>query len=207
MMYIYIYINFSRITNVYRFPELTLVIGKFFPERAFFQIICAIAAGVRLSLVVIWFMLTKSATSRVPMMVCIAGLLRTAALGGLVYVPVVDDHDTHDLFLTIYLMFTMAWFFGIIHLSDRQSQSRVYRKRVLRWYFVLFIPLVHYFTQHRFYQVPGALSKYSFFEYVFVALDLLFDLVGVVEFEGVEVRVYKGGPDDGLARPAKKFFV
>ena len=66
------------------------------------------------------------------MMVCIAGLLRTAALGGLVYVPVVDDHDTHDLFLTIYLMFTMAWFFGIIHLSDRKSQSRVYRKRVLR---------------------------------------------------------------------------
>lgn len=184
------------------------MIGKFFPERALFQIVCAVASGVRLAMIIIWFLLTRSVTSRVPTMVFITGLLRTAALGGLVYVPTIDDHDTHDLFLATYLTFTAVWFFGIIHLTGRDSKSRVYRKRVLRWYFVMFIPLVHYFTQHRFYQVPGALSKYSFFEYILVALDLLFDLVGVVEFEGMELRVYKNLPVGGeLPRPTKKFFV
>lgn len=141
-------------------PSVTRVIGSYFPERALFQVVSAIASGVRFALVVIWYLIFKSEKSRVPLWIFIAGILRTSALGGLVYIPVKDDHDTHDLCLTVYLSLTLVWFFSLIHLSGTTvaaSKAHVYRKRIARWYCVLFIPMMHYFTQYRLYQVAGGM--------------------------------------------------
>ena len=161
-------------------------------------------------MIIIWYLLFKSEDSRVPLWIFIAGILRACALGGIIYIPAVDDHDPHDLCLTIYLSMTFVWFFTLLNVigTNGNAKSHLYRKRILRWYCILFVPMMHYFTQHRIYQVAGgkcemvylhgikeltsylAYSKYSIFEWIVIGLDLLYDCVAVFEFDSLEVRVY-----------------
>lgn len=173
-------------------PSVTTAIGSYFPERSAFQFVAALVSGVRITFVIIWYLLIRSPSSRVPQWVFVTGILRTCAVGGIIYVPSVDDHDMHDIFLTAYLSLTLVWFWSMVHLSQSKAQEKthLYRTRIAKWYCLLFIPLLHYFTQHRLYQVPGAYSKYAIFEWLAVALDLLFDAVATVEFESLELRVY-----------------
>lgn len=190
-------------------PSVTTIVGRYFPERAAFQLVAAITGGIRFTVVVIWYLLIRpdpidsssdlsKFNSRVPVLVFSVGLLRAFALGGLIYIPVVDDHDMHDFCLTVYLSLTLVWFFSLIQLTKRAGNgvSSMYRRRIAMGYCVLFVPLLHYFTQHKLYQVAGAYSKYAVFEWIALALDLGFDLVAVVEFEGLEIRVY--AVDGGL---------
>lgn len=144
-------------------------------------------------MLVIWYLLFRDEKSRTPLWLFIAGLCRTAALAGMIYIPAVDDHDTHDYCLTIYLSLTLVWFFGLIDQTKRTKNNNkaiLYRKRIAYTYCAMFIPLLHYFTQHRMYQVPGASSKYAFFEWISIALDLLYDCVATLEFDSLELRVY-----------------
>lgn len=63
------------------------------------------------------------------------------------------------------------------------------RKRIAWIYALMIIPLVHYMIQRRVYRVPGSFSKYAFFEWITIVLDISFDAVSTVEFEGLELRV------------------
>lgn len=158
-----------------------------------FQFVAAVISGVRLTIVAVWYLLTRSPSSRRPEWILLAGVLRTGALGGIIYVPAVDDHNTHDKFLTAYVSLTLVWFWNVLRFTQGNKaleKAHSYRKRIAIAYCVFFVPLIHYLTQYRIYQVPGAYSKYAFFEWASVALDLAFDCVSTIEFENLELRVY-----------------
>lgn len=79
--------------------------------------------------------------------------------------------------------------------DDRRSKTRKptagfsARRKIALAYSLLVIPLIHYMMQHRVHRIPGSYSKYAIFEWLAIILDVAFDAVSTVEFEGLELRV------------------
>lgn len=268
-------------------PSMLTVISQFFPERALFQITAALASSFHIAMVFIWYYLTRPSSvaqntdgsarlksshyqlkdvtdifsGKLPNFIFLAGIVRTIFLAGIIYIPLPDDHDTHDFCLAGYLLMTTAWFYGMLKftsgdksiadsdvmiLSDemkkiidnfgvepeasatlplhnddgtwtdlgeekksevdeiarlraevngRRNKQRLptagfsSRKKIAFAYASLAIPLVHYMIQHRVYRTAGSYSKYAIFEWVAIVLDVAFDAVSALEFEGLELRV------------------
>ena len=81
--------------------------------------------------------------------------------------------------------------FGVIFFTKDSSDQKTLKKRtiILRLFIFTFVPLGHYFIQHRVYQKQGAYSKYALFEWLLVIQDIYFDSLNVMEFQGVEIIV------------------
>lgn len=275
--FIGMYLHYSKLIEAQGanewLPSGLVLIGQYFPERSIFQITAAIASSFHIAIVLIWYYITKSETSKLPGLICIAGVIRSICLTGIIYIPTPDDHDTHDMCLAGYLLMTAAWFYGMLKFSSGSSRSSsasvlqledaysttqdsdsepesllprhykddikfkarerlagnsgstpteedstvnqpnpeafiqssikkaindvrrpptngyLIRKRVAMAYFFVSILLGHYMIQKRVYRVEGVLSKYAFFEWIAIFLDIAFDAVSVLEFEGLELRV------------------
>lgn len=231
-------------------PSCMLIVGGFFPERAIFQILAAVASSSHLTIIFLWYLITRSKKSKLPEFICFSGLVRTAFLAGIIYVPSPDDHELHDICVAGYLFMTFIWFQGLLKFSSGSSQLTLesglglslpkhkqdvgensddstivstdkedekmesylhqqerlrlqngdsnskkptsgyaIRKQLAAAYYILFIPLCHYMLQYRVYRVPGSYSRYAFFEWVAVLLDIGFDAVSALEFDGLEFRV------------------
>jgi Frag1/DRAM/Sfk1 family len=128
------------------------------------------------------------------------GLFRTVACGGWTYVTSTDDHDWHDIFMISYLVATLPWTLGCIALSPPNPMAIKWRKRFGGAFFAMLVPLVYYFIQHKVHRVPGgkcltffgfanfsAYTKYAFFEWSLVLLDVAFDACTVYDFESLEI--------------------
>lgn len=249
-----IFLHYSKIVELQGpgewLPSSMLIIGRFFPERAVFQILAALASSSHLTIILLWYLITRSRKSKFPEFICFSGLVRTAFLAGIIYVPSPDDHELHDVCVAGYLFMTFIWFQGLLRFSsgssqltletglglslpnhsqdvgknadspptastdkeDEKMESYLYqqekallhngdanlrkptsgyaiRKQLATAYYILFIPLCHYMLQYRIYRNEGSYSKYAFFEWMAVFLDIGFDAVSALEFDGLEFRV------------------
>ncbi|KAK7033044.1 protein cwh43 [Favolaschia claudopus] len=153
------------------FPSVSATIGDWYPERNIFQLLIAFTSGPRLGLVAFEYLLhSTNSSSPFPLVTLTSGLLRTITCGGWVYITSSDDGEVHDFFMISYLVLTIPWMWGCTTFN----------------FFLSLIPLVYFYLQHKLHRVPGAYTRYSFFEWGLIALDLMFD-----SFTEEELRLRK----------------
>ncbi|CAI7649064.1 unnamed protein product [Penicillium bialowiezense] len=176
------------------FPSVSATIGDRYPERSFFQVFIAITSGPRFALVFLWYILTSRPNSTLPKIVAGVGIFRTLTCGGWTYVTSTDDHDWHDIFMISYLVATLPWTLGCLALSPNNRRAVKYRKIMASLFFGTLVPLIYYFIQHKVHKVPGAYTKYAFFEWSLILFDVGFDAITALDFESFElvVRDVKG---------------
>ncbi|KAI9717253.1 MAG: hypothetical protein M1828_007274 [Chrysothrix sp. TS-e1954] len=171
------------------FPSVSATIGDRYPERSVFQVFIAITSGPRFLLVGLWYLLTVRPNSTLPKVVARFGVFRTLTCGGWTYVTSTDDHDWHDIFMISYLVATIPWTFGCIASSPPNAQAIRYRKILAGLFFGTLVPLVYFFIQHKVHKTPGAYTIYAFFEWSLVLLDVAFDAVTALDFDGLELVI------------------
>ncbi|KAF7169637.1 hypothetical protein CNMCM6106_004494 [Aspergillus hiratsukae] len=171
------------------FPSVSATIGDRYPERSFFQVFIAITSGPRFALVFLWYLLTARPNSTLPKIVAGVGLFRTFTCGGWTYVTSTDDHDWHDIFMISYLVATLPWTLGCLALSPNNRRAVKYRKIMAGLFFGTLVPLIYYFIQHKVHKVPGAYTKYAFFEWSLILFDVGFDAVTALDFDAFEIVV------------------
>ncbi|KAL1303139.1 hypothetical protein AAFC00_006571 [Neodothiora populina] len=171
------------------FPSVSATIGDRYPERSVFQVFIALTSAPRFLLVILWYILTARPNSSLPKFVFGVGVFRTLTCGGWTYVTSTDDHDWHDIFMISYLVATLPWTIGCLALSPNNPKAIFYRKVFAGSFFATLIPLVYFFIQHKVHRVPGAYTIYAFFEWSLVLLDVAFDAVTALDFNGLELVV------------------
>ncbi|OLL24296.1 Protein cwh43 [Neolecta irregularis DAH-3] len=172
------------------FPSVSAAIGDWFPERNLFQLLIAVAAGPRFALVLLWFILARRRSPVLASAIAIIGVLRSFFCGGWVYITSTDSHHWHDVFMIGYLILTLPWTIGILSLTpSTEPKSIYYRKLYSGLFFGSLLPLIYYFVQHKVHRVPGAYTRYAFFEWTLVILDVLYDSVTYHEFRGVSLQI------------------
>ncbi|KAJ6115681.1 hypothetical protein N7523_006098 [Penicillium sp. IBT 18751x] len=176
------------------FPSVSATIGDRYPERSFFMVFIAITSGPRFLLVFLWYVLSARPNYTLPKIVAGVGIFRTLTCGGWTYVTSTDDHDWHDIFMISYLVATLPWTLGCLALSPNNRRAVKYRKIMASLFFGTLVPLIYYFIQHKVHKVPGAYTRYAFFEWSLVLFDVGFDAITALDFEGFEfvVRDVKG---------------
>ncbi|KAK0235644.1 Frag1/DRAM/Sfk1 family-domain-containing protein [Armillaria nabsnona] len=172
------------------FPSVSATIGDWYPERNLFQILIALTSGPRFGLVAAQYLLHRSPQSTLPVLVFISGLVRTLSCGGWVYITSSDDHDVHDFFMITYMVCNIPWMLGGIACTPQQS-TRIRKKRrlVATAFFTSIIPLVYFFIQHKVHRIPGAYTRYSFFEWGLIFFDVLYDSIAEAEFKDAALQI------------------
>lgn len=175
------------------FPSVSATIGDRYPERSIFQVLIAVTSGPRFALVALWYLLTAQNGTFAPKFVAFVGLTRTFLCGGWVYVTSTDDHGWHEIFMILYLVFTLPWTLGCIALSPMNKKAIKHRKILAGLFFGTLVPLIHYFIQHKVHRVPGAYTKYAFFEWSLILFDIGFDFATAYDFAGLDLRIVDVG--------------
>ncbi|KAF8588899.1 hypothetical protein K439DRAFT_1334281 [Ramaria rubella] len=165
-------------------PSVSATIGDWYPERSVFQILIALTAGPRFMLIFCWWLLTRSTASSFPTLVAISGVVRTFSCGGWVYITSSDDHVAHDILMISYMILNLPWMIGSI-LCTPKPNTVTRRHR----FFLLIVPMVYLFIQHKVQRVPGAYTKYSLCEWLLILADVWFDSITAKDFSVLEVRV------------------
>ncbi|KAI9567300.1 Frag1/DRAM/Sfk1 family-domain-containing protein [Boletus coccyginus] len=163
------------------FPSVSATIGDWYPERNVFQILIAITSGPRFALVFLQYLMTRTSRSTLPRWVFLTGIIRTLACGGWVYITSNDDHDAHDVLMVLYIVCNVPWMLGGI-MTTPTNHVQV-RKRRFSSFFALIIPLVYFFIQHKVHRIPGAYTRYAFFEWGLIFLDVLYDSISGADFK------------------------
>ncbi|KAF9039713.1 hypothetical protein BDZ89DRAFT_1060854 [Hymenopellis radicata] len=164
------------------FPSVSATIGDWYPERNVFQILIALASGPRFGLVALQYYLHRSK------LLLITGLVRTLSCGGFVYITSSDDHDVHDICMITYMLSNIPWMLGGIWCTQN-NVVRKRRQRVATVFFVSLIPLVYFFVQHKVHRIPGAYTRYSFFEWGLIFFDVLYDSLSEREFKDASLQI------------------
>lgn len=157
------------------FPSVSATIGDWYPERNFFQLLIAINSGPRFALIAFGYILNRQAfpSSALPAALSVVGVLRTLTCGGWVYITSSDDHDVHDVLMVLYIVLNLPWMLGNIRLS--QGEARSQRIRVASLFWLSLLPMIYFFVQHKVHLIPGAYTRYAFFEWSLILFDILFD--------------------------------
>ncbi|KAF9485261.1 hypothetical protein BDN70DRAFT_871674 [Pholiota conissans] len=175
------------------FPSVSATIGDWFPERSVFQFLIALASGPRFALVFLQYFVQHASRPTLSTVLFFSGLVRTLSCGGWVYVTSSDAHDMHDFMMILYMVCNIPWMLGGIAATNSARVS-VLRKRKLiaAAFFVSLIPLVYFFVQHKVHRIPGAYTRYAFFEWGLVFFDVLYDSITEQEFReaGLQISIF-----------------
>ncbi|KAK9495605.1 Frag1/DRAM/Sfk1 family-domain-containing protein [Lipomyces doorenjongii] len=170
------------------FPSVSATIGDRYPERSVFQIFIAVTAGPRFALIFLTYLVNAKPGAFFPKVHAVVGLIRTFTCGGWVYITSTDDHDWHDIFMIAYMLLTIPWTIGGIKISAK-GKALKWRKFFGIGFYVMIIPLVYFFIQHKINHVPGAYTTYAFCEWSLIFFDIAYDAVSVFDFSAFEIRV------------------
>ncbi|KAG6370471.1 Frag1/DRAM/Sfk1 family-domain-containing protein, partial [Boletus reticuloceps] len=199
------------------FPHVTLQHWRLYPERNVFQILIAITSGPRFALVFLQYFITRTSRSPLPLWIFFVGIVRTLACGGWVYITSNDDHDAHDVLMILYIVCNAPWMLGgimntppnhvqvrkrrfvLLFFSCNSSLERRYSRKSLSSvahiqssFFALIIPLVYFFIQHKVHRIPGAYTRYAFFEWGLIFLDVLYDSISGADFKLCNLQIAIG---------------
>lgn len=172
------------------FPSVSATIGDRYPERSVFQVFIACTSGPRFLLVFLNFIISYRKKLILPYVLLLSGLARTFTCGGWVYITSTDDHDWHDIFMIGYIVLTIPWTVTVSVLSPKGSTIRRGRVFTAATFFLMLVPLVYWFIQHKVHVRPGAYSYYSYIEWSLVLLDVAFDTWSIVDFAQIELRFF-----------------
>ncbi|KAF9579831.1 hypothetical protein BGW38_003748 [Lunasporangiospora selenospora] len=183
------------------FPSVSATTGDWYPERNICQILIALTAGPRLVLCYLWYLLIvrnvpPQGSLRFAKFLLTNDIIRTVACGGWVFVTSTDDHDIHDVAMMIYLFCTVPHVIGTIKSAPQNRRAQKYRRIFAYTFFGALVPMIYYFIQHNVHRVPGAYTKYAFFEWSLIISDLAFDAVCMIDFQTFELRVVDVGMSD-----------
>ncbi|OAX36230.1 hypothetical protein K503DRAFT_867724 [Rhizopogon vinicolor AM-OR11-026] len=175
------------------FPSVSATIGDWYPERNVFQILIALTSGPRFILVSLQYFLTQSPNTSWPGFLFVVGIIRTLLCGGWVYITSNDDHDVHDVLMIMYILSNVPWMWGgVLCTPIGHAKARRQRRYVATGFFALTIPMVYFFIQHKVHRVPGAYTRYSFFEWSLILLDVLFDSIAELDFKDSNLQIVLG---------------
>ncbi|KAI0366313.1 hypothetical protein BV20DRAFT_952512 [Pilatotrama ljubarskyi] len=180
------------------FPSVSATIGDWYPERNIFQILIAINSGPRFVLVALQYYLQRSPTSSIPGFLLLVGILRTLSCGGWVYITSSDDHDVHDVLMISYIVLNAPWMFGSIACTP-PSHTASRRRR----FFAAIVPMLYFFIQHKVHRVPGAYTRYSFFEWALILLDVAYDSSAELDFNAADLKITVGTIVSGTSEADK----
>ncbi|KAK9235791.1 Frag1/DRAM/Sfk1 family-domain-containing protein [Lipomyces kononenkoae] len=170
------------------FPSVSAAIGDRYPERSVFQIFIAVTAGPRFALIFLTYLVNAKPGAFFPKVHAVVGLIRTFTCGGWVYITSTDDHDWHDIFMIAYMLLTIPWTIGGINISAKGKELK-WRKFFAIGFYVMIIPLIYFFIQHKVHHIPGAYTTYAFCEWSLIFFDIAYDSVSVLDFSAFEIRV------------------
>ncbi|KAF9234613.1 Frag1/DRAM/Sfk1 family-domain-containing protein [Melanogaster broomeanus] len=174
------------------FPSVSATIGDWYPERNIFQILIAMTSGPRFALVFLQYLLSRSPLLSLSGWVLLTGILRTLACGGWVYITSNDHHDVHDVLMLLYIVLNVPWMLGgIVCTPVGHVQAR---KRRFVFFFVSIIPMIYFFIQHKVHRIPGAYTRYSFFEWGLILLDVLYDSILEMDFKNSNLQAKASRP-------------
>lgn len=171
------------------FPSVSATIGDRYPERSVYQLLIALTSSSRFVLCFLTYYLTNAPGARLPFVLLIVGVLRTFSCGGWTYVTSTDDHDSHDIFMILYIVLTLPYTIMRTVLTPKGTRVRTLRIVVASLFFGAIVPLVYLFIQHKVHRVPGAYTIYAFVEWSLVFLDILFDSLAAYDLPSLEIVV------------------
>ncbi|KAG1821921.1 Frag1/DRAM/Sfk1 family-domain-containing protein [Suillus subaureus] len=172
------------------FPSVSATIGDWYPERNIFQILIALTSGPRFALVSLQYFVRRSPSTSWPGFLFAVGIIRTLMCGGWVYITSNDDHDMHDLLMITYILCNVPWMWGgVLCTPFGHVKARQQRRYLATGFFVLIIPMIYFFVQHKIYRIPGAYTRYSFFEWSLILLDVLFDSITELDFKTSNLQI------------------
>ncbi|CAG8533236.1 8088_t:CDS:2, partial [Scutellospora calospora] len=176
------------------FPSVSATTGDWYPERAVFQIIIALASGPRFMLVFLWFLLiTKShptGSLGFAKFLLVIGLIRTFSCGGWVYITSSDDHDVHDIAMITYLICTLPWMLGVLSTTPQISYNSLkYRRWLCIAFFATLVPMIYFYIQHKVHRIKTAYTYYSFFEWSLILYDVAFDSITSFDFKSFQLAI------------------
>ncbi|KAF9036160.1 Frag1/DRAM/Sfk1 family-domain-containing protein [Panaeolus papilionaceus] len=174
------------------FPSVSATIGDWYPERNIFQILIALTAGPRFALVFLQYYIHHSYAPTASTWVFLSGLVRTLSCGGWVFITSSDDHGVHDFMMILYMVCNIPWMLlGIVATPSTRTSVRRQRQLIATLFFVTIGPLVFFFIQHKVHRMPGAYTRYAFFEWGLIVFDVMYDSIAQQEFQesGLEIAL------------------
>jgi len=110
-----------------------------------------------------------------------------------VYITSTDDHDAHDVLMIGYIVLNIPWMFGTIACTSvSNTQARRMRRAMATAFFTAMIPMIYFFIQHKVHRVPGAYTRYSFFEWGLILFDVMFDSAAELEVKAADLKIAVG---------------
>ncbi|KJA22967.1 hypothetical protein HYPSUDRAFT_201775 [Hypholoma sublateritium FD-334 SS-4] len=187
------------------FPSVSATIGDWYPERNVFQLLIALTAGPRFALVFLQYFLHHASSPALATLVFGAGIVRTLSCGGWVYITSTDDHDVHDFMMILYMVCNLPWMLGTIAATP-PTRVAVIRKRKLiaAGFFASLGPLVYFFIQHKVHRIPGAYTRYAYFEWALIFFDVLYDSIAEQEFAEADLKIYLATNQPDTSTPQEK---
>ena len=85
-------------------------------------------SGPRFALGALQYLVHRTRSSCLPLVVFITGIIRTLSCGGWVYITSTDDHDAHDVLMIGYIVCNIPWMFGGIACTPKEC-TRQRRRR------------------------------------------------------------------------------
>lgn len=165
------------------FPSVSATIGDRYPERSIFQILIALTAFPRFLLLLGHFYINRSFVT------LLVGVVRTVSCGGWVYITSTDDHDTHDIFMIVYIVLTLPWDILITRLSKFKRTKAI----MAITFFGLLVPMLHQYYLHQVKIVAGAYSRYAYYEWSLIFLDIGFDALAYHDFTKINIDLSLSG--------------
>ncbi|KAI0059171.1 hypothetical protein BV25DRAFT_1860733 [Artomyces pyxidatus] len=177
------------------FPSVSATIGDWYPERNLFQILIALTSGPRFAILLFTHLLNRASypsSSSLSSVLLVTGVVRTLSCGGWVYITSNDDHDIHDVLMILYIVCNLPWMWG----SAAMAQGRTRRRRILvaSLFWLSLIPMMYFFVQHKVHRIPGAYTRYAFFEWSLIFFDILYDSTAEIQFQESDLSVTFGTP-------------
>ncbi|KAH9945479.1 Frag1/DRAM/Sfk1 family-domain-containing protein [Epithele typhae] len=178
------------------FPSVSATIGDWYPERNIFQLLIAINAGPRFALSALQWYLHRTPISSIPGFVFVIGLLRTLSCGGWVFVTSSDHHDVHDVLMISYIVLNLPYMYYTLACTPAaHTAARKRRRLAFVAFFATIVPMVYFFIQHKVHRIPGAYTRYAFFEWGLIFFDVLYDSAAELDFAATDMKIVVSAPD------------
>ena len=185
-------------------PSVSATIGDWFPERNVFQILCAATSGFRFVMIALLGALAcRYGRPFGGACLATAGVLRTFACGGWIFITSSDHALTHDVAMGIYLALTPVWMaLCLTQLRTPPASPLSAAHRRAQWLRVIASTLfyactpfmVYFYLAHRRDRIPGMYTYYSLLEWSLVFFDVLFDAASAQDLKAFAIQVLEAPP-------------
>ncbi|VDC06862.1 unnamed protein product [Peniophora sp. CBMAI 1063] len=175
------------------FPSVSATIGDWYPERNIFQLLIALNAGPRFAVLLLSYCITRATQPSRSLLLLCTGIIRTLSCGGWVFVTSSDSGDTHDFLMILYIVCDLPWMWAGLDSAGRRA--RKWRLISASAFWLSLVPMIYFYVQHKVHRVPGAYTRYAFFEWSLIFLDIAYDSTSVMLFDDSKLELTITVPD------------